>query len=89
MNVLLCTSHHNLLMDTDCFQLQKRCRAWLVNHLSDLSNLSIRKFLDCGYSDTLANPTFIHIWESLGRSSQELSKETLSEELSQETSVSS
>ena len=89
MNVLLCTSHHNLLMDTDCFQLQKRCRAWLVNHLSDLSNLSIRKFLDCGYSDTLANPTFTHIWDSLGRSSQELSKETLSEELSQETSVSS
>lgn len=57
VNVLLCTSHHNLLMDTDCFQLQKRCRAWLVNHLSDLSNLSIRKFLDCGNPSLILWPT--------------------------------
>lgn len=56
VNVLLCTSH-NLSMDTDCFQLQKRRRAWLVNHLSDLSNLSLRKFLDCGNPSLIFWPT--------------------------------
>lgn len=75
VNVLLCTSPHNLLMDTDCFQLQKRRRAWLVNHLSDLSNLSIRKFPDCRNPSLILWPTphlltFGRVWEDPLRSCQ-------------------
>lgn len=75
VNVLLGTSRHNLLMDTDCFQLRKRRRAWLVNHLSDLSNLSLRKFLDCGNPSLLVRPiphllTYGRVWEDPLRSCQ-------------------